>query len=79
MATRSINYDAAVRLLQQPGHVLVKTFERRGCEFSIVGERGGRVTEITGRRLLARDDCHPVDPGLLPDSGQSFSLHCLEM
>ena len=36
----SIPYDTAVRLLQQPGHVLIKTFvgTKRGREFQIVGE-----------------------------------------
>ena len=78
MTTRSINYDTAVRLLQQPGYVLVKTFggAKRGREFQIVGEGGGAVTEAVGARLLARPDCHSVDPGLLPEVGQTFTLCC---
>jgi hypothetical protein len=69
----SISYATAARLLQQPGYVLVKTFvdTKQGREFLIVGEHGGPVTEA---RLMARPDCRPVDPGLLPDAGQSFSL-----
>ena len=81
MTTRSIPYDTAVRLLQQPGYVLVKTFtstKRVGAQFQIVGEGGGPVTEAVGARLLAHPECHSVDPGLFPDAGQSFSLCCWE-
>ena len=71
-----MTYDTAVRLLQQPGHVLVKTFTdtKRGCEFLLVGENGGAVTAAVAARLLAHPDCHRLDPGLLPDIGQSFSF-----
>ena len=70
-----MTYDTAVRLLQRPGHALIKTFvgTKRGCEFLIVGENGGPVTEAVAARLLAHPDCHPIDPGLFPDAGQSFS------
>ena len=72
----SISYATAARLLQRPGYVLVKTFvdTKRGREFLIVGENGGPVTEAVATRLMAHPDCHPVDPGLLPDAEQSFSL-----
>ena len=71
-----MTYDTAVRLLQQPGHALIKTFvgTRRGCEFSITGTHGGRVSETVAARLLAHPECHPIDPGLFPDAAQSFSL-----
>ena len=79
--TRSIPYDTAVRLLQQPGYVLIKTFvgAKHGRAFEIIGESGGPVTEAVAVRLLAHPDCRSVDPGLLPDTGQSFSLYCLEL
>lgn len=72
-----MNYDTAVRLLQQPGHALIKTFVDRkcGCEFLIAGENGGRVSEKVAARLLAHPECHPIDPGLFPDAAQSFSFH----
>jgi hypothetical protein len=81
MATRSIAYDTAVELLQQPGHVLIKTFVggKRGREFLIVGANGGTVSEVVAARLLARPDCHSVDPGLLPEVGQTFTLCLLEL
>lgn len=71
-----MTYDTAVRLLQQPGHALVKTFvaTKRGCEFLVVGENGGRVSENVAARLLAHPECHPIDPGLFPDAAQSFSF-----
>jgi hypothetical protein len=77
---RSIPYDVAVGLLQQPTHVLVKTFTntKRGREFLIVGENGGPISEAVAVRLLAHPECHSVDPGLLPGAGQSFSLCCWE-
>jgi hypothetical protein len=73
-----MTYETAVRLLQQPGRVLVKTFTKtkRGCDFLITGADGGRVSETVAARLLAHPECHPVDPGLFPDAGQSFSLCC---
>ena len=71
-----MTYDTAVRLLPRPGHALIKTFvgTKRGCEFLIVGEHGGAVTAVVAARLLAHPDCHPLDPGLLRDVGQSFSF-----
>ena len=68
----SIPYDTAVRLLQQPGHVLIKTFvgAKRGREFQIVGEGGGPVTEAVGARLLARADCHALIRDFFPRSGK---------
>ena len=76
MTTRSIPYDTAVGLLQQPGHALIKTFTntRRGREFQIVGEGGGPVTESVGARLMQRPDLRSVDEGLFPDAGQTFTL-----
>ena len=75
----SIPYDTAVRLLQQPGYVLIKTFRRRetrSVEFQIVGAKAVPVTEAVGARLLGRADCYAVDEGLFPEAGQSFSLCC---
>lgn len=78
MAPRPISYTTATQLLQQPGYVLMKTFvdTKRGCEFLIVGKNGGPVTGAVAALLMAHPDCHPVDPGLLPETGQSFSLCC---
>ena len=81
MTTRSIPYDTAVRLLQQPGYVLIKTFvgaKRGRVEFQIVGAGGGPVSEVVGARLMQRPDCHSIDEGLFPEVGQSFSLCCWE-
>ena len=72
----SISYNAAARLQQLTGDQLVKTFfdTKRGRDFLIVGENGGPVTEDVAARLMAHPECRPVDPGLLSDTEQSFSL-----
>jgi hypothetical protein len=74
--TRSIPFDEAVRLLREPGHVLVETFTpetKCGKAFSLTGKGGGRVTAVTAARILRLKKCRPADAGLF-DVPQSYRM-----
>jgi hypothetical protein len=69
----ALTFERAMKLLRKPGYTLVQTNTKHGREFSVVP--GGRVTDMTARRLLQHRTCHPVDRGLFPAVPQSWSLY----
>lgn len=64
---RALRFDEAVKLLEQPDHVLVETFTpeaKPGKAYCLTGKGGGRVTAVTAARIIRLPECYPVDAGL---------------
>ena len=69
--SRHIDFTHARSLLLR-GYVLQKIQTQRGSDFTIPGS--GPVTEVVARRLLSDPRCRAADPGLLPETPQSWTL-----